>query len=78
MREDTHVNILPSPKGLVLEMEHERSGAAGRQASAGGVGRLRCCPKTAGSVALHWGPLDEACSSVKLDEAEERIWLIPT
>jgi hypothetical protein len=26
MREDTHVNILPSPKGLVLEMEHERSG----------------------------------------------------
>jgi hypothetical protein len=25
MREDTHVNILPSPKGLVLEMEHERS-----------------------------------------------------
>jgi putative effector of murein hydrolase len=23
MREDTHVNILPSPKGLVLEMEHE-------------------------------------------------------
>jgi hypothetical protein len=26
MREDTQVNILPSPKGLVLEMEHERSG----------------------------------------------------
>jgi hypothetical protein len=26
MREDTHVNILPSPKGLVLEIEHERSG----------------------------------------------------
>jgi hypothetical protein len=26
MREDTHVNIMPSPKGLVLEMEHERSG----------------------------------------------------
>jgi hypothetical protein len=29
MREDTHVNILPSPKGLVLEMEHERSGWTG-------------------------------------------------
>jgi hypothetical protein len=26
MREDTHVNILPSPKGLVLEMEHELCG----------------------------------------------------
>jgi hypothetical protein len=26
MREDTHVNILPSPKGLVLEIEHELSG----------------------------------------------------
>jgi hypothetical protein len=26
MREDAHVNILPSPKGLVLEMERERSG----------------------------------------------------
>jgi hypothetical protein len=25
MREDAHVNILPSPKGLALEMEHERS-----------------------------------------------------
>jgi hypothetical protein len=25
MREDTHVNILPSPKGLVLEMERELS-----------------------------------------------------
>jgi hypothetical protein len=25
MREDTHVNMLPSPKGLVLEMEHEGS-----------------------------------------------------
>jgi hypothetical protein len=48
------------------------------QASACGFGRLRCCRKTAGSVALHWGPLDEACSSVKPDEAGERIWLIPT
>jgi hypothetical protein len=26
MREDIHVNILSSPKGLVLDMEHERSG----------------------------------------------------
>jgi hypothetical protein len=26
MREDTHVNKLPSPKGLVLETERERSG----------------------------------------------------
>jgi hypothetical protein len=25
IREDTHVNMVPSPKGLVLEMEHERS-----------------------------------------------------
>jgi hypothetical protein len=39
---------------------------------------MHCCQKTAGSVALHWGPLDEACSSVKPDEARERIWLIPT
>jgi predicted secreted protein len=26
MREDTHINVLPSPEGLVLEMERERSG----------------------------------------------------
>jgi hypothetical protein len=31
-----------------------------------------------GLFALHWGPLDEACSSVKTDEARKRIWLIPT
>jgi hypothetical protein len=83
MWEDTHVNILPSPKGLALEMEHnEAAGLVGwswvGQASARGVGRLHCCLKTAGNVALHWGPLNEACSSVKPDEAGERIWLNPT
>jgi hypothetical protein len=29
MLEDTHVNILPSPIGLVLEMEHELNGWTG-------------------------------------------------
>jgi hypothetical protein len=29
MREDAHINILPGPKGSVLEMEHERSGWRG-------------------------------------------------
>jgi hypothetical protein len=27
--------------------------------------------RNAGSVALHWGPLDEACPSVKPDEDRE-------
>jgi hypothetical protein len=58
-------------------MERERSGWI-NCLELFGVGRLRCCQKTAGSVALHWGLLDEVCSSVKLDEAGERIWLIPT
>jgi hypothetical protein len=48
------------------------------QANARGVGRLRCCQKTAGSVALHWGLLDVSCSSVKPNEAGERIWLNST
>jgi hypothetical protein len=31
-----------------------------------------------GLFVLQWCPLDEDCSSVKLDEARERIWLVPT
>jgi hypothetical protein len=42
------------------------------------VGWRRCCLETAGSVALHWGSLGEACCSVKPDEAGELIWLVPT
>jgi hypothetical protein len=79
MPEDMHENILPSHKGLVLEIGHELSSWSwDSQASARGGGRLRCCQKTAGTVALHWGSLDEACSSVKPDEARERVWLNPT
>jgi hypothetical protein len=31
-----------------------------------------------GVLVLHWGSLYGACCSVKLDEAKELIWLVPT
>jgi hypothetical protein len=34
--------------------------------------------ETAGSVALHWGSLGEACCAVEPDEARELMWLVPT
>jgi hypothetical protein len=79
MREDTRVNILPNPKGLVLEMEHERSGWTNwlELTVRRGLVELAGCV-AAGRLLGVLGPFDEACSSVKLDEAGERIWLIPT
>jgi hypothetical protein len=42
------------------------------------AGWMCCQYKMLGLLAIHWGLLDEACSSVEPDEAIESIWLIPT
>jgi hypothetical protein len=80
MREDTHVNILPSPKGFVLEMEHKRSGwtrwferrQSGECSRSWPVALLpEDCWNCYFSLGLaRWGVL--------FSEAGERIWPIPT
>jgi hypothetical protein len=74
--------MLPNPKGLVLEMEHELNGwtswleltRSGEYPRRWAVALL---PEDCWECCSSLGLLDEAFSSVKLDEAGERIWLIP-
>jgi hypothetical protein len=79
------VIILPSPErvGSLGQVQAKLlpdwlARACGGRASAVGVSRCVAARKTAGTACSSLGSLDEACSSVKPDEARERIWPIPT